>query len=440
MKNTTYYLHIIVPILMWVIFGILIILYTEPVVPKTTFDYMLLIGQLIWISPFIYAISNFIGLIKGKPKSPKIYPPSKTTYTILWVSRGNNVNALHSAVKNSITQKPNFYHNINYTVVTDIKISKKYRIDNVNYILVPKDYKTSNNVLYKARALEYARQFIQTDYTFHCDEESTMTYELYLGINEFFKTNNKNVIGQGLITYNSNIISYQNNLLSKTIPIEIIDAVRSGDDLGRFRFQYTNLNSPIFGMHGSFMLIPKIVSDTIKWDLKGKSITEDAEFSLRAMEHNFRFNWVNGMLEEQSPHTIQDLIKQRKRWFTGIKTVILDDTIPLKCKYILSFMLINWSLSWTIPIITIITLIVGKSFIPTLLVIPISLITGISFAIYYVGLYVNLKSYKLTIPNIHIYINVFLSLILQIVPIIESIGIIQGLIKPPKTFEVIYKK
>lgn len=439
MKNTTYYLHIVIPILIWFGFGLLIIQYTEPATPNTKFDYILMIGQLIWVSPLIYAISNFIGLIKGKPKSPKIYPPSKTSYTVLWVSRGNNVTALYSAIKNSIDAKPNFY-SVNYAVVTDIKIPEQYRVDNVKYILVPKNYKTSNNVLYKARALEYARQFIQTDYTFHCDEESTMTYELYFGINEFFKANNKDVIGQGLITYNSDIASYKNNLLTKIIPIEVIDAVRSGDDLGRFRFQYSNMNTAAFGMHGSFMLIPKIVSDTITWDLKGKSITEDAEFSLRAMEHNFKFNWVNGILEEQSPHTIQDLIKQRKRWFTGIKTVILDNTIPLKCKYILSFMLINWSLSWTIPIITIITLIVGKSFIPTLLVIPISLITGISFAIYYVGLYVNLKSYKFTGKNLHIYINTFLLLVLQIVPIVESIGIIQGLIKPPKTFEVIYKK
>jgi egghead protein (zeste-white 4 protein) len=437
MKRLIYTLHLYIPIFIWAIFGILIIIYTDPAIPSSIFDYILMIGQYIWITPIIYAISNFIGLNKGIEKTTKIYPPAKKTYTILWVSRGQNVQALYNAIKKSIQAKPKFYYP-NLCVVTDIEIENQYKIEGVKYLVVPKDYTTSNNVKYKARALEYARQFINTDYTLHLDEESTMTTELYLGVNEFISTNT-DAIGQGIILYNSNINEYRHNLLSKTIPIEMIDAVRTGDDFGRFRFQYENLNKPIFGMHGSFMLIPKKVSDDITWDLPGNSITEDAEFSLRATEKNYKFGFVNGYLREQSPHTIGDLIKQRKRWFTGIKTVIKDKTIAVKHKYILATMLFNWSISWLIPIITIFTLISGKSFIPTILIIPVSIITGISFSIYYIGLYINLKP-KFSFNTIHIYINMFLLLILQIIPIIEGIGILQALLSPPKTFEVINKK
>lgn len=437
MQRATYTLHLYIPIIIWFIFGILVIINTDPATPVSVFDYILMIGQYIWITPIIYAVSNFIGLIKGVQDITKIYPPSRKKYTILWVSRGQNVQALYKAIKNSIKAKPKFY-NPNLCVVTDIEIESQYRIKDVQYLVVPKDYITTNKVKYKARALEYARQYIDTDYTLHLDEESTMTTGLYLGVNEFISTNT-NTIGQGIILYNSDIEEYKYNLESKIIPIEMIDAVRTGDDLGRFRFQYQNIHKPIFGMHGSFMLIPKVVSDDITWDLKGNSITEDAEFSLRATEKNYKFGFVNGYLKEQSPHTINDLIKQRKRWFSGISTVILDRSISIKSKYILAIMLFNWSISWIIPIVTVVTIVTGKSFLPTILILPVSLITGISFAIYYIGLYANLKP-KFTPSTIKIYINMFLLLILQIIPIIEGIGIIRALLSPPKTFEVITKK
>lgn len=425
MKRTIY-----TPIIIWLIIG----LFVATTSNQPTESSILGILQLIWLTPIIYAGSNLLGFI-SKDRNFYISSDKQFRYTALWVSRGDNQEALHNAIKQSIANY-SFIDKVDFVVISDIEIEKK--ISGVKYLVVKETFITKNKVKYKARALEYARKFIKTNYTLHLDEESVITKEAYQGINDFFNTNSKNTIGQGLILYSSDSNKYIDNLNNKLIPIELIDAVRSGDDLGRFKFQYSFLHKPIFGMHGSFMLIPKIVSDSITWDLPSHSITEDAEFAILAYSKGFKFNWIKGYIQEQSPQTIKDLITQRKRWFTGLVTVVTSNNTPLRYRSSLLTMISLWSVSWLIPIITILSLILGGSYLNPFLIILTSLITGTTFSVYFVGLNANLKAIKRKV-SIFVYIKLCLLLILQIIPIIEGIGVLLAIVKPPKTFQVIKK-
>jgi cellulose synthase/poly-beta-1,6-N-acetylglucosamine synthase-like glycosyltransferase len=433
---------IYIPIVIWLIIGCFMAFNTTE-----SSNSILGILQLIWLTPIIYAGSNLLGFTT-KDRNFYISSDKQFRYTALWVSRGNNQEALYNSIQQSIINyleskistmtKNVLVDMVDFVVISDIEIEKKRKVGGVKYLVVKKSFTTKNQVKYKARALEYARKFIKTPYTLHLDEESVITKEAYQGINDFFNTNDKNTIGQGLILYSSDVNKYVNNLNNKLIPIELIDAVRSGDDLGRFKFQYSILHKPIFGMHGSFMLIPKSVSDSITWDLPSHSITEDAEFAILAYSKGYKFNWIKGHIQEQSPQTIKDLITQRKRWFTGLVTVVLNNNTPLKYKLSLLTMISLWSVSWIIPIVTILSLILGGSYLPPILIILTSLITGITFSVYFVGLNANLKAINRKV-SILVYIKLCLLLILQIIPIIEGIGVLMAIVKPPKKFEVIKK-
>ena len=89
--------------------------------------------------------------------------------------------------------------------------------------------------------------------------------------------------------------------------------------------QYKATHCPLVGMHGSFVLTPARIEREITWDVGGHgSITEDAYFALVAMDRGVRFDWVEGFVREQSPFTLLDLLKQRRRWFCGLSHIARD--------------------------------------------------------------------------------------------------------------------
>ena len=109
-------------------------------------------------------------------------------------------------------------------------------------------------VKYKARALQYRLEqrtvrLSKDDeinrqnsdvWVLHLDEESIITPQAMVGIKDFIKKyslrKSDGAIGQGEILYNS--YNYGKNILTTSM-----DSARTGDDLGRFRFQYEVLNT-----------------------------------------------------------------------------------------------------------------------------------------------------------------------------------------------------
>ena len=83
-------------------------------------------------------------------------------------------------------------------------------------------------------------------------------------------------------------------------------------------------------MHGSFIAISQAVEELFTYDHGHAGlICEALYFALYVYgHHNVKFGWVDGYMYEQSPFSMLDLAKQRKRWFSGMVLVCFSSAIP----------------------------------------------------------------------------------------------------------------
>ena len=212
----------------------------------------------------------------------------------------------------------------------------------VNEIVVPSDYKVYDDLghetKYKARALHYAIHnggARKHDWIIHLDEETRFDERTVRTVLQHAMEENAAVrhgqkkhgnIGQGVILYGTGRVGTIQHWITT-----LADSIRVADDFGKFRFQY-ELNEPLIGMHGSFVVASQDVEAAVGFHhgLAG-SITEDAHFALLARgKHGVKFSWVDSFMFEQSPFGMMDFIMQRRRWFGGLWLVCKDDRIPLQ--------------------------------------------------------------------------------------------------------------
>ena len=66
-------------------------------------------------------------------------------------------------------------------------------------------------------------------------------------------------------------------------------------------------------------LIRSDIEEEVGWQ-NGKTLAEDTLFAIQAKKKfgPEAFGWHGGVVEEQSPINVRDLLKQRKRWFFGL--------------------------------------------------------------------------------------------------------------------------
>jgi cellulose synthase/poly-beta-1,6-N-acetylglucosamine synthase-like glycosyltransferase len=96
------------------------------------------------------------------------------------------------------------------------------------------------------------------------------------------------------------------------------DCIRTADDVAKFHLQLAWLHRPIFGLHGSFLLTKGSLEDEITWDLQG-SLVEDYAFAVECMRRGYDVGEIQGILREQSPTSMGDFLRQRRRWLVGIR-------------------------------------------------------------------------------------------------------------------------
>lgn len=392
--------------------------------------------QMFWLLSTLSVAMNVLGIILyGEPENtPFSGWDSSKTLRVVYVSRGNN----HISLANSITKTKQILTYMEVTfiieVITDMPLPDPK--PNANYYVVPKEYITRNNSLYKARALHFLveqRSVNDHDWLLHLDEESILTTSAIAGIAQFIKKpENKEVIGQGEIKYNS--MNYGSHAL-----ITSMDAVRTGDDLGRFRLQYKLFKKPLFGMHGSFILIPSMIEAEIGFDLSGKgSITEDAYFALKAFEAGYNFSWVEGYITEQSPFNIGDIIKQRRRWFCGLFNLALDPDVKFSTRGLLLLSVTLWAISWFGPLAVIISLLINsRVFYEPLVLANCTLLAGVLIT-YLIGSERNLDGISYSLKKKY-YIYFRTLLLIPIASLIEAVAVLYALLRPVSTFQVVNK-
>ncbi len=190
-------------------------------------------------------------------------------------------------------------------VVTDAPLD-------VPHLLVPPTFRTRHG-RYKARALEYFRRqqhFGPGDWVLHLDEESVIDEHGLRACIDFCERS-PYLYGQGPIFYN-------NHEFWRRPILTAADCIRAADDVGKFHLQLAALHRPIFGLHGSFLLAKGSLEDEITWDLRG-SLVEDYAFAVECMRRGYGVGAIDGIVREQSPKSIMDFLRQRRRWLVGIR-------------------------------------------------------------------------------------------------------------------------
>ena len=356
--------------------------------------------KLAFLIPLLLALSALIGFLAINEEDFVLQRRSQSKdYKVIFqiTSRGFNVDAVMRSVESVKYWAGKYLKDYEIWLVTepDALIGN---IDGVNVIKVPSDFTTNNNTMYKARALEYARLkrgcygYARDDvWVYFMDEESVVGEDTILGIIDFIE-NNRGEIGQGLIVYS--------NLYGKNLLASLADSIRSSGDVSLYYFQI--VTGFVSWMHGSHVLIRSDIEASIGWDF-GTTWGEDSLFGLEAQRRGYRIRWLKGRLYEQSPFTIRDFLKQRRRWvFHSLDVLRRKMSVKVKTSYFYS--LLVWA-SGLLNLLVAILSIQSKALFPfnnslILLTTPIvvSWISG-----YLVGLYLNTQPLGLPLRKLALY-------------------------------------
>jgi beta-1,4-mannosyltransferase len=347
-------------------------------------------AELSWLIPVPLAITLWMGwfiFAEAARPSPALvevpwvadeggfpgFAPSKPVKLVFrFVTRGDNLDVLSysvRAVQQSLARYASIPPPYEIQIVSDYPLSLGRLADNTLHVyVVPSDYVTQKRSRFKARALTYLQEQVQLqqdDWYIYLDEESVIDETLLVGIYRFIwrcilsetdpqrpekKKRSRRLIGQGVILYQGGNWFFRG-----------ADALRTADDLGRFRLQYA-LGMPIFGIHGSFIVTRGTDDAHLSFDVgPTNSFTEDAAWALHAWAQGFRFAWIEGYLHEQPPQRIGDFVRQRSRWLSGIRLVLCDTSIPPRYRLCLGIFTVLWQLEFLPILVAVVALFVHAS-------------------------------------------------------------------------------
>jgi beta-1,4-mannosyltransferase len=334
---------------------------------------------ILWLGWFIFAEAvrpnpkpislPFITTIAGPPAFPSTQP---VRLVFRFVTRGDNIDVLRDsvvAVHQAFIRYPQASGPYQIEIVSECPISLNLGVGiTTNIYVVPPAYATPNQSRFKARALTYLQECVRPeleDWYIYLDEESLIDEKLLAGLYCFVqrsierearvkrskkKRHSPGLIGQGAILYQGGNWFFRG-----------ADALRTADDLGRFRLQYA-LGKPLFGVHGSYIVIRGVDDACLSFDVGyANSITEDAAWALRAWAQGYRFAWVDGYLHEQPPQRVKDFVGQRSRWLSGIRSVTRDKKIPFAYRFCLGIFTVLWQIAFLPFLIAVVALFVHAS-------------------------------------------------------------------------------
>ncbi|KAJ3115218.1 hypothetical protein HDU96_001002 [Phlyctochytrium bullatum] len=380
-----------------------------------------------WLLPLPYTLVCFFGLILPYRtnkflnfEKEGIKKRRVDNLYILTVTKGNNKEAVYRAW-DAHKHLERLHPCVRVHVLTD----EPFFFENINCYTCPKAF-VSGNSKYKARALEWYRQtmrYTEYDWVLHLDEESVIDDESVRQILEFIWYQTDYHFGQGVILYNQ--YRYWSNWI-----FTVADAIRVGDDLSRFHLQYTYFHRPVFGAHGSFLLTNGLVENAVSWDLG--SLTEDYQFAMKAWDRGFRCGSIPGLVREQSPMDFIGFLKQRRRWYVGIRR--LPEFLPKL-----------WAFFWTLGILslycTIASVVLGfiiKESTPRWfgLAKDFSFVTFVY--LYLLGIFV--QDIDKGANPLLVLVRIPVTFVIQFIAVVmEGLAVMYGIAFPPADFDVIKK-
>ncbi len=408
--------------------------------PENLWDELLVFGSVTWAMIVPWALADLSGWSIYRRRTPATHldpgRPLDRPVCFRVVARGDQpevVIATTANIMDTMARRPLFPYTVE--VVTDLPVPGLPADDRVTNLVVPPGYATSQGATHKARALQYATDTSPIDdrtWIVHLDEESHITESVVSGIRDHIAAEDhapRPRIGQGLILYHRGL--EDNTILT------LADSVRVADDMGRFHFQY-RLHRMLFGMHGSFVVARNDVERRIGWDMPPEAcITEDTTWALLQMEAGTRFTWIDGYIVEQSPQTVPDFLRQRRRWFVGLWWGALHAPVRLRYRISLGVSTTIWSVGWMALLYSVIRIFSGV-IVPQ----PIAWLGDVVFATYVtnytLGAWVSLADKGVAgLARAR-----YLTLQIVLVPVftfLEAAAVVYALVRPETGFHVVRK-
>ncbi len=391
----------------------------------------------LWLLLAVPVGINCLGILACRRGSPPGAPsPIEHHVCFRIVTRGTNVDAVCKTVRQvheEVARLPLFPYSIE--VVTDTELPLEAS-PGLRQICVPTGYLTPARTRFKARALQYALEASPLPpeaWILHLDEETHITASVLRGIAAAVAEEERSGahrVGQGVVLYHRDLEDH---------PIlTLADSIRTGDDLGRFRLQHF-AERPLFGLHGSFILVRNDVERVVGFDFgPDGSVTEDAWWALLEMAAGQRTRWVDGYCLEQSTRSVKDFVKQRRRWFVGLMLVCRRTPIPLRLRAPLLASVLLWGLSWIGWWGVTAAILMTGTRIPLFV-----FATGVAsvsayVAQYLLGLELNLTQRGVPLQR-RIVWHVVQLLLTPVFSVLESSAVVYALVRPERGFHVVKK-
>ena len=241
---------------------------------------------------------------------------------------GNEIHVVSRGIKSILTlaEEPLFQNRLSIDVVTEETADEKALREQfpdcalpLNIHVVPRDYRTRNNTLKKARALHYMIELreqeegVERGYIVYLDSESVMKPVDFKRL-VYATIKSRKRITEGPIVYplrwfEAHVISRQ---MEATRPWHC------------YHCHEVMVNPPPQHIHGSNLVVEENMALEFGWDfgnLDGQPlVAEDLVFGLLAYVRYGKevFGWHGAELLEQPPMSVRDSVRQRIRWVGGI--------------------------------------------------------------------------------------------------------------------------
>ncbi len=394
-------------------------------------------ASVLWLLLALPVATNCLGILwYRRGSTSRTVEPTEHHVCFRIVTRGTNVEAVCKTVRqvrDEVARLPLFPYSIE--VVTDTPLPLDESPD-LRQICVPGGYRTAAGTRYKARALQYALEHSPLPaeaWILHLDEETHVTASVLRGIAAAVTEEERSGalrVGQGVVLYHRDLDEHP--LLT------LADSIRTGDDLGRFRLQHFT-ERPLFGLHGSFILVRNDVERRVGFDFgPDGSVTEDAWWALLEMAAGTRTRWVDGYCLEQSTRSAKDFVKQRRRWFVGLMLVCRRTPIPFRLRAPLLLSVLLWGMSWLGWWGVTVAILATGARIPLFV-----FLTGVASvsaytAQYLLGLELNLVQRGVSLPR-RLAWHGAQFLLTPVFSVLESSSVVYALLRPERGFHVVKK-
>jgi len=379
------------------------------------------LSSILFIRFYFYLIANHSKLV-AKPSKERFGTPR----IIFQITTKGNIGIVQETVNrvNQVCDEID-YKKCEVWAVTDAD----EKFDGCRTIVVPSNY-SCKGAIHKGRALQHAVEIRRKEkkntndiYIFHLDDESLITKQTLCSILSYLEGEPK-PISEGLIIY----------------PVQQKEELKVSNLMDTLRpfccyecLAFMSGGNPAY-IHGSNLLVRSDVEDEVGWT-NGETLAEDTLFAINAkLKYGPNiFGWHGGVVEEKSPLTLKDLIRQRRRWFYGLIMNLKYFQTKEKIRQIGRALI--WTSGLVSGIASVFAFFIYQN-IPFELKVFFSATTLMWLFSYQIGAYLNGKYLPLK-RRISFHFLTFVSSV--IIGILECLTPVISMLKKPKTFEVIKK-